>query len=649
MARSSIAYVLALLACFLLASTSLRAQQLGTGQVRPLTDKTTFALGEESQWHKLGGPDVAVLGQREFLVTWDVLYEYPGGSQPSEWGTAISGRKVTLQGQPAAQELVLEPFEQSYQRQGTHRLAADAEGRFATFWHEFDSSEFLLRLFNPDGDPLETARLESISASLEPSAPRTAAVAMDPSGAISAAWLQEKEGFDQTTNELWVQLFDANLAPVGGSFQVRVPPQGANPPALAMARGNTILVDHFLVGDDVLLAVQRFDAQGRPLGRKIPVADGSTDRNQPAIAANAEGRFVVVWRDNFGIGARLFDASGRRVGPLIRAGRAAFADLPDVAMDSRGNFVVIWQVDSQDQFHQIRTRLFNREGVPQGGETIVAPDLFNQSYYFFGIPPAVALSDAGTFLVSWATDAIDFPEQYVAAVQGRTYTVLRDDDRCVWRDGTFLCDTARDGHPAHLELPFGASGDRPLLADFDGDGIDNACVRRGNKFLCDTDGQGAATLVLRFSTSQYTPLAGDLDGDGDDDPCVRRGRAFLCDTAHNGGGPEVNIPLGIDSDEPALGDVDGDGDDDPCVWRLSTGTFRCDTTHDGSLDLAQAVDAQPGDRPLLGDVDGDGHADLCFARGEALLCDLDRDSVLTEETLATKPGDLPLLGNVDGV
>jgi hypothetical protein len=98
--------------------------------------------------------------------------------------------------------------------------------------------------------------------------------------------------------------------------------------------------------------------------------------------------------------------------------------------------------------------------------------------------------------------------------------------------------------------------------------------------------------VLRFGRSDHIPLAGDLDGDGDDDPCVRRGRSFLCDTAHNGGLPEVNIPLGIGSDEPALGDLDGDGDDDLCIWRPSTGTFLCDATHDGAPDLAHAVDAE---------------------------------------------------------
>jgi hypothetical protein len=313
-------------------------------------------------------------------------------------------------------------------------------------------------------------------------------------------------------------------------------------------------------------------------------------------------------------------------------------------MDARGNFVVAWQVGrTSDDPYELRARVFNRDGVPQGEETVVASPYLSQ--YFSGLPPSVALSDAGTFLAAWTVDFVPATEDR-PGIEGRAFALLRDDDRCVWRDGSFLCDTAYDGS-FHQQLDFGRAGDRPLLADFDGDGIDNPCVRRGNTFRCARPGR--SDLVLRFGRTAHTPLAGDLDGDGDDDPCVRRGRAFLCDTAHNGGAPEVNIALGTASDEPVLGDVDGDGDDDPCIWSAIAEAFLCDVTHHGTPILNYPANPQPGDRPLLGDLDGDGRADFCFARGETLLCDLDRVGVLTEETLATEAGDFLVLGNVDGV
>ena len=637
MTRSSIC-VLALLSS--LASIPLHAQ-LGTGQSRPLTDETTIALGESGS-HDLAGPGVAALGQREFLVTWDLSYQQYSGSQLVDWGSAISGRKVSLLGQPTGDELVLEPFEQK-SVQSFHNLAADAAGRFVTFWFELDTRDLLLRLFDPDGNPLETTRLTPDPGAVE--YPDRQAVAMDPAGTISAAWAR-KHDVNQPPNELWMQLFDKDAEPTGDSFETQTP--SPSPPALAMARGGSILVDHFRVGDEILLAVQRFDARGRPVGRKVPVADGSTARLGPAIAANPEGRFVVTWLDNFGIGARLFDAAGKRVGPVIRVERATFVNVPGVAMDAHGNFVVIWQIETGSNGEsQLRTRFYNRDGVPQGGSTVVAPHYLH--YFYNGAPPGVAFSEVGTFLAGWVENALELIDnQYLAGIRVRTYAVPRDDDRCAWRAGILRCDTARDG-ALHQELPFGvAAGDRLLLADFDGDGVDNPCVRRANTFRCTRP--GLPDLVLRFGRSAHFPLAGDLDGDGDDDPCVRSGRAFLCDTAHDAGAPEVVIPLGIGADEPLLGDIDGDGDDDPCVWRRSAATFLCDADHDGTPDLAHTLaEARTGDRPLLGDLDGDGPADFCLGRSENLLCDLDRDGVLTQEVFATHPGDLVLLGNVDGV
>lgn len=623
----------------LLAASSLSAQP---PQVVPLTGEINIAVGETTS-HRLAAPDVAVLGQREFLVSWDLQYQRYSGSQLVDWGSAISGRKVSLQGQPAGEELVLEPFERrSYQ--GFHRLAADAAGRFAVLWQELDASDLLLRLFAPDGSPLETTRLEPDPGFVE--YPYLHAVAMDPSGRISASWTRSEERH-QPPSELWLQIFNATAEPVREPFQVRV--SGiAGQPSLAMAKGNTILVYYAPAGNSATLAVQRFNTAGRPFGRPVPVVGGTNIQRSPAVAANAAGRFVVVWADTQGIGARLFDAAGRKVGPVIRITETLFADFPDVALDALGNFVVIWQsAPSSDGPFVLGARLFNREGVPQGSEVVVDPEFPSQ--YFPGIPPSVALSDAGTFLATWGADAVTTPEEFLGGIQGRTFAVQRDDDRCVFRAGTFFCDTARDGDLTHQQLPFGEPGDRAFLADFDGDGDDDPCVRRGNAFLCDTTGDESADLTLRFGNAAHTPLAGDLDGDGDDDPCVRRGRAFACDLLHNGGAPEYKRSWGLGSDAPALGDVDGDGDDDPCVWRPSTGRFLCDANHNGEPDFFHTVDAQSGDRPLLGDVDGDGDDDFCFARDEELFCDLDRDGVLTEETLATEPGDVVVLGNVDGV
>jgi hypothetical protein len=89
----------------------------------------------------------------------------------------------------------------------------------------------------------------------------------------------------------------------------------------------------------------------------------------------------------------------------------------------------------------------------------------------------------------------------------------RRDDPCVYRSGQFLCDTAHNGGAAEWTVSFGASGDQPVLGDF--------------------------------------------DGDGQDDPCVFRGGKLLCDTAHNGGHPAAELLFGQPGDQAFLANLDG--------------------------------------------------------------------------------------------
>src|SRR5690606_29913949 len=145
-------------------------------------------------------------------------------------------------------------------------------------------------------------------------------------------------------------------------------------------------------------------------------------------------------------------------------------------------------------------------------------------------------------------------------ILGQLFAAQETKNVCVYRAQEFLCATlGADNSFFNQAVRFGrglAVGDRPFLADVDGDGDDDPCVRRGGAFLCDTaqDG-GDPEVILPFGSAAHVPLLGDLDGDGDDDPCVRRGRTFLCDTAHDGGEAEARILFGLASDVPLLGDV----------------------------------------------------------------------------------------------
>jgi hypothetical protein len=429
------------------------------------------------------------------------------------------------------------------------------------------------------------------------------------------------------------------------SFRL-IPTRGV-PDVAAGGSGNFIVA---WAGAQGILA-QRFTATGETRGSRLQVAPGPFDplnlyRWKPAVAANSQGRFVVVWPGETAIFARFYDPSGEpRTGPVLVAnGIERETSLGfDVAMDAEGKVLVVWNCCSAPGVDPtVFARRFEASGAPAGGVFQVSPPDAQGEV-------AAAAGPKGEFVVVWAGGP-------TRTILGRRLAWARPgDDPCLFGRGTFVCDAAHDGGEEEVLLRFGGGpGGVPLLGDVDGDGDEDPCVHRGRSFLCDTahDG-GAAEVRLDFGEGVALgdfPLLGDLDGEGRDDACVRRGNQFLCDSAHNGGTAELVVTFGGAGDVPLLGDVDGDGGDDPCVAR--DGQLACDTDHDGgSAELTIPLDFKPQARDvvLLGDVDGDGDEDPCVYRNGRFLCDTTRDGKADLVIPFAGPGLVPVLGNVDGL
>ncbi|HZF10305.1 MAG TPA: VCBS repeat-containing protein [Thermoanaerobaculia bacterium] len=610
----------------------------------------TTALDTPSQ---INAPDVTAGAVGEFVVAWSADYTIYGGSQPIGFMGGIHGRKVGLHAQPLGPGLDIVPFGNALDVENP-RIAGNRAGRFVVAWELTDAnftsnrSRFFLRTrpFGADAKPLGgevklySSAVGNAGQMLLP-APYEA-VGMDPTGRSIVTWLQPlplagnpEEGF----GTLQAQLFDATGKAASGRFAVTGRQQAEAAPAAAMdGRGNALVVYETHTG----IALRRYDPRGRPLGGEVEVVGSGGGRN-PRVAASAEGRFLVVWSDLEKILGQPFDPAGQPVGSVQQLSEsAAVSRFPALAMDSRGNFAVAWEGLDSVGFPVHFARLFSREGVPQSADLAVSEQpLGDFGGLDYASAPSVALGENSTFLVTWR-----ITQEGTFETLARSFRALSNRDRCVYRGSTFLCGAAGGSLTPLVQLGNGtAAGDRPFLADLDGDGADDPCVRHAGTYLCALSGSGYAVATIPFGAAAHVPLLGDVDGDGIADPCVRRGRFFLCDTAHDGGGAELKVAFGLASDLPLLGDVDGDGKADLCVFR--DGQLFCDTHRDGTTGLVLAENVQPGDVPLLGDADGDGRADFCVVRGTQLLCDLDRSGVLTAQPLTIQPGDVVLLGKVD--
>jgi uncharacterized delta-60 repeat protein len=121
--------------------------------------------------------------------------------------------------------------------------------------------------------------------------------------------------------------------------------------------------------------------------------------------------------------------------------------------------------------------------------------------------------------------------------------------------------------------------DKPLLADFNGDGKNDLCVFRNGNWYID-DATSTNTRHYQFGLAGDIPLIGDFDGDGKTDYAVFRpsdGTWYIQKSTEG----FYSVRWGLSDDLPVPADYDGDGKTDIAVYRngiwyelLSTNSYR---------------------------------------------------------------------------
>ncbi len=175
----------------------------------------------------------------------------------------------------------------------------------------------------------------------------------------------------------------------------------------------------------------------------------NTAQTYPAIAVNLLGDFVVVWIEvqdlNKDLYVRSFQSDGTPRGDKIQVNddtTDAKQYFPDVAINSRGEFVIAWH-DSRDNSQKIYAQRFTPGGTPAGNNFKV----FDQP----GMPAegecAVALDDSGRFVVA-AVDAYSFH------IVGQHFNENGEP-----LDDFFTVDDADETYPDYPAIDMGRSGD----------------------------------------------------------------------------------------------------------------------------------------------------------------------------------------------
>ncbi len=155
-------------------------------------------------------------------------------------------------------------------------------------------------------------------------------------------------------------------------------------------------------------------------GDPIPVtADNSREQSGVVIGRAGDGSLVMVWAslnedgDSWGVYGQRYDAAGAPVGAkfLVNTETAKEQQEPAVAMDDAGNFVVVWQSKDQDTSGWgIYAQRFDSTGAAVGSEFRV-----NATTSGDQISPEVAMDDDANFVITWQSEDGDGQGIYARA------------------------------------------------------------------------------------------------------------------------------------------------------------------------------------------------------------------------------------------
>jgi hypothetical protein len=342
---------------------------------------------------------IALDAAGNFVIVWS-SYTQDGSSG------GIFGQRYASTGAPLGGEFRVNTYTTNLQ--STPFVAAEPAGNFVVFWSGADSPQndnfdVYGQRYDAGGAPLggefrvngETAGNQFVTS-----------VASDPAGNVVVAL--QSFGEDGAGYGVFAQRYASTGAPLGGQFQVNsftTRFQGSAAVA-SDALGNFVIVwtgQQPLSRFDIL--AQRYNSEGLPLGGEFRVNTyTSADQFDPAIASDSAGNFVIVWESNVqgGIFGQRYSSSGAPLGGEFRVNTYTAWDQedPSVASDPDGNFVVTWHSMGIEGYIylDVFAQRYSSSGDPLGGQYRVNTYTTNNQIY-----PSVRTDPSGNHVVTWTS------------------------------------------------------------------------------------------------------------------------------------------------------------------------------------------------------------------------------------------------------
>lgn len=376
------------------------AAQVPVGPDQQINESTTST---QNTARVAGTPDGG------FVVAW---FDLAGPCESGPGASKAQARRFLAEGEPAGSQFPVGNLCDAARSQYPSAVLVDEDGEFTIVWEEPNGPAGdggSARRFAADGLPLGGQFV--VAPDIQSSWRLTADGA--PTGEFVVA-----RGIWSYTPDPWyvsVRGFDAAGAPQG-SFPIEAAPgRIASTPDVDVATTGEFVVtwmDSCACYSPDYIRMQRFDADGTPLGETIDVAgpgSAASSRTMPTVARNGAGDFLVVWEKLLGtsLQARALSATGIPLGPEVQVDdwTTGSASASSVTAAPDGSFIVAW-TDSpagdpgggDGSSAGIRARRLSATGE------LLAPSFAVNSYTTGAQSvPSVAFLADGDFVVAWSS------------------------------------------------------------------------------------------------------------------------------------------------------------------------------------------------------------------------------------------------------
>jgi len=350
-------------------------------------------------------PSVAMDPNGNFVVAW-------GSSNQDGSGYGVYAQRFDGAGNELGPEFLVNT--QITDDQKAPSVASDSDGDFVVVWQSWStvsSYDICMQAFGSSGNPVGLERrVNTISANEQ----QDPAIAMAPDGRSIVVWTSTDQ--DGSYDGIFGQFFDSSGAPSGSEFRVNTYTLNYQDyPAVAMDSSGKSVVVWRSVNQDGSgggIYAQRYGSNGNAVGDEFRVNTNVTNHQvRPSVAMDSDGDFVVVWASNlqdgsqYGIYGQRFASDGTPIGSEFQVNTyiSGNQQYPCVAANSTGAFAVIWTSDGQDgSLIGIYGQKYDNTGDRFEEEFQVNTYTTNDQ-----TSPSIAMSGQGDFVVVWQSDGQD--------------------------------------------------------------------------------------------------------------------------------------------------------------------------------------------------------------------------------------------------